>query len=483
MKLNSKENVASNLLWRLFERFGAQSVTFIVSIVLARLLDPNVFGMIALVTVFTSIMQVFVDSGFGNALIQKKEVDDLDYSSVFYFNIAFCILLYGVMFFAAPYIAEFYEMPDLVTVLRVLSLTIVVSGVKNVQQAYVARNMIFKKFFFSTIGGTIGAAVVGICLAYRGYGIWALVAQSLFNTTIDTCILWFTVKWRPKRMFSMTRLKALFSFGWKLLLSKLIDTVFEDIRSLIIGKMYSATDLAFYNRAKQFPQILVTNINAAIESVLFPSMSMEQDNLSRVRAMTSRAVKTTSYIIMPLMVGLAVCAEAVVNIILTSKWSACVPFVRIFSIALAFVPISLANLNAIKAIGRSDIYLKLEIFRKVFNLVSLFVFMWFGALAIAYSYLLNCVMNLAINAAPNKKYLNYGYKSQIVDMLPAIALSAVMGIAAYSITILGLGDIATLIIQIIVGVSVYLAGSIILKVDSFQYIYGIVADYIKKRKQ
>lgn len=261
MENDKSRTVTSNFLWRFFERCGAQGVTFVVSVVLARLLDPSLYGVIALVTVFTSIMQVFVDSGMGNALIQKKDADDLDFSSVFWFNLAMCSALYLLMFLAAPFIASFYKMPELTPVVRVLSLILIISGIKNVQQAYVSRHMLFKRFFFSTLGGTIGAAIVGITLAYYGFGVWALVAQMLFNAAVDTTILWITVKWRPRREFSIERLKGLFSFGWKLLVSSLIDTVYRDLTQLIIGKKYSSSDLAQYNQGNKFPQLIVTTCN------------------------------------------------------------------------------------------------------------------------------------------------------------------------------------------------------------------------------
>ena len=357
----SSTNVITNFFWRFLERCGAQGVTFIVSIVLARLLDPTVYGTVALVTIFTTIMQVFVDSGMGNALIQKKDADDLDFSSVFYFNMAMCSVLYLIMFFAAPFIASFYRMPELTAIVRVLSFVVVISGVKNVQQAYVSRHLMFKRFFFSTLGGTIGAAVIGIAMAYLGFGVWALVVQMLFNAAVDTTILWITVKWRPKKMFSFQRLKSLFSYGWKLLASSLIDTVYNDLRQLIIGKKYSSGDLAYYNQGKKFPQLIVTNINTSIDSVLLPTMSKAQDDMAAVRSMTRRAIKTSTFLMMPAMIGLAVCAEPLVQLILTEKWLPCVLFLRIFCITYAFYPIHTANLNAIKAMGRSDLFLKLEI--------------------------------------------------------------------------------------------------------------------------
>ena len=220
--LDVKTKTITNMIWRFAERCGAQGVSFIVSIVLARILIPEDYGMISLVTVFTTIMQVFVDGGLGNALIQKKDADDLDFSSVFYCNLVVCSILYLVISFAAPYIAAFYKLNNLTPIVRVLGLTIVISGVKGVQQAYVSKKLIFKRFFFATLGGTVGAAVLGIFLACNGFGVWALVAQQIFNTLVDTIILWFTVKWRPKKMFSWNRLKNLYSYGWKLLASNLI---------------------------------------------------------------------------------------------------------------------------------------------------------------------------------------------------------------------------------------------------------------------
>ncbi len=479
--MDKKDKVVSNFLWRFLERVGAQGVTFIVSVVLARILDPDVYGTIALVTVFTTIMQVFVDSGMGNALIQKKDADDLDFSTVFYFNIAVCLLLYGIMFLAAPFIADFYKSPELTPVIRVLSLTLVISGVKNVQQAYVSRNMLFRKFFFATLGGTLGAAVVGIWMAYKGYGVWALVAQNLFNLTMDTIILWITVKWRPKRMFSFERLKSLFSFGWKLLASSLIDTVYRDLRSLIIGKLYTKSDLAYYDKGKQFPNLIVTNINTSIDSVLLPAMSDEQDNRERVKAMTRRAISTSSYFMWPLMVGLAVCAEPLVSIVLTDKWLPCVFFLRIYCLIYAFYPIHTANLNAIKAMGRSDLFLILEIAKKVVGLVTLLATMWISVEAMAYSLLFNSVASQIINSWPNKKLLNYGYKEQLKDIFPSVALALVMGGMIYFIQYIPMHRGLILICQFICGVLIYYFGSKIMHIDSLEYIMESAKKYIGGR--
>ncbi len=481
--MNGRSIVLKNFIWRFLERCGAQGVTFIVSIVLARLLNPSVYGTIALVTVFTTIMQVFVDSGMGNALIQKKDADDLDFSSVFYFNIAMCLVLYIIMFIIAPFIAAFYEMPELTSVIRVLSLILIISGIKNVQQAYVSRNMLFKRFFFSTLGGTIVAAVVGIVMAYMQYGVWALVAQMLCNAVIDTTILWITVKWRPKKQFSFERLKSLFSYGWKLLVSALIDTVYNDLRQLVIGKIYSKEELAHYNQGDKFPKLIVSNINTSIDSVLLPTMSKAQDDKNAIKNMTRRSIKTSTYIMMPLMAGLSVCAEPLISLIMTNKWLPCVPFLRIFCISYAFWPLHTANLNAIKAMGRSDLFLKLEIMKKMVGIIALLSTMWISPLAMAYSLLVISVLSQIINSWPNKKLMNYSYLEQLKDMLPQIGLSLFMGAVVYCVQFIGLNGILTLLIQVSVGAIIYITLSKVFRIDSFEYLINIAKGLLNKQKK
>ena len=407
------------------ERTGSQSVSFVVSIILARLLAPEAYGTIALITVFTALLQVFINSGLGVALIQKKDADDLDFSTVFYFNIALCLVLYGLLCLSAPLIADFYELPELTPLIKTLGLTLVISGVNNIQQSYVSKTMQFRRFFFATLGGTLFSAVIGIVLAYKGYGVWALVVQKLTNDAVNTAILWITVKWRPRWMFSCKRLKGLFSYGWKMLVSALLDAGYRDLRQLIIGKMYTATDLAYYNKGNQLPSLLVANINSSIDSVLLPTLAAEQDDCTRVKSMTRRAIKTSTYIMMPMMMGLAVCAEPLIRLLLTEKWMSCVLFLRVFCFTYAFHPIHTANLNAIKAMGRSDLFLKLEILKKSVGLVALLATMFISVEAMAYSLLVTTFASQAINAWPNKKLLGYSYLEQFKDMLPQILLSCV----------------------------------------------------------
>ena len=474
------QSVIKNFLWRFAERCSAQMVSLVVSIVLARLLAPEDYGVIALVTVFTTIMQVFVDSGLGTALIQKKNADDLDFSSVFYFNFAVCLVLYAVMFAAAPFIARFYNNAALTPLVRVISLTIVISGVKGIQQSYVSRNMLFKRFFYATLGGTIFSAFLGIGLAYAGFGVWALVAQQLSNAAIDTLILWLTVPWRPKKMFSWDRLKGLLSYGWKLLASGLLDRVYSSLRSLIIGKMYSPADLAFYERGNQFPDVIITNINTSIDSVLLPTMASSQDDRATVKSMTRRAIKTSTYIMAPLMMGLAFCAEPIVRLVLTEKWLPCVPFLRIFCITYIFYPIHTANLNAIKALGRSDLFFKLEIAKKIVGLTILLSVMWFGVMAMAYSLLLSSVLSQIINTWPNRKLLDYSYPDQLKDILPSILLAVGMGICVWLVSLLHLSDVITLLLQIPLGAVIYIGASAALHLDSYVFLIDTLRPMLKK---
>lgn len=479
-KVVSREQTVIGFIWRLAERFGAQGVSFIVSIVLARLLAPSVYGLIAMATVFTNILSVFADSGMGSALIQKKDVDDLDYSTVFFFNIVMSAFIYLIVFFTAPIIAEFYNESELTTLVRVLSVSLLIYGVKSIQQAYVSKHMLFKRFFFATLGGTLFSAVLGIALAYLGAGVWALVAQQLSNALIDTIVLWITVKWRPKWMFSFKRLKGLFSYGWKLLVSALIDTVYNNLRSLIIGKKYSSEDLAFYNKANNFPNIIITNVNSSIDSVLLPTMSSVQDNKESVKMITRRAMKTSTYVMAPLLIGLAFCGKPFISLLLTDKWLPSYPYMVIFCIAYMFYPMNTANLNAIKAMGRSDLFLKLEVIKKSIGIVLLVLSMKISVMAIAISLLIASILGVIINSFPNRELLNYNFFEQIKDVVPGFFLASIMGGCVWTITLLNLPPIITLLIQVPLGGIIYIGLSALFKLESFTYCLGIVRPVINK---
>ena len=473
--------VISNLIWKFSERMLAQIVTFVVSIVLARLLSPAEYGTIAIVMVFITIADVFANAGFGNALIQKLHVDNIDYSSVLYFSLGISFIIYGILFLSAPYIADFYHSQILCSVLRVLGLRVPIAAFNSVQQAYVSKNMLFKRFFFSTLFGTLLSGVVGCAMAYKGCGIWALVGQYLTNTIVDTTVLWFTVNWRPNLVFSFKRVKTLFSFGWKLLVSSLIDTGYQQLRSLVIGGKYTSSDLAYYNRGQQYPQLVVTNVNTSISSVLFPAISQNQENLETVKNMTRRAIKTSSYIMWPLMFGLAVISKPLVSWMLTDKWLPCVPYLQIACFNYAFWPIHTANLEALKAIGRSDLFLKLEIIKKIMGLALLIGSMNYGVMAIALSMIISTILSSFINAYPNSKILKYSYIYQIKDMMPSILLSLIMSVVIYPISFVINNSLLLIIVQVLIGGMIYILLSRIFRLESFMYIINMIKNR-KKRK-
>lgn len=468
------KKLIGNFIWRLAERFGARGVTFIVSLILARLLDADVYGSIALVTVFITVFQVFVDSGLGTALVQKKDADELDFSSVFYFNLAVCLILYAILFVISGPLAVYFRTPEMKPVFRVLGLSLLISGVKNIQQAYVARNMLFKKFFFATLGGTLGAAGIGIYLAWKGYGVWALVAQFLFNDMVDTIILWITVPWRPKKLFSAQRLRGLLSFGWKLLAVSLISTLSNSLRSLIIGKRYTKEDLAYYNRGQQFPQIIALNVDTAIDSILLPTMSQEQDKLDVVLRMTRKAIRIETYVMMPMMMGLAVCSRALISLLITDKWLPCVPYLQILCVIYAFYSVSTTKYNAYKSIGRSDVYLKMTTITSFVDILILLASMPYGVMAIALGGLASAAFNHIVNAVASKKLFGYRYRDQLMDLIPNSLLSLTMGAAVYAVFLLGLPTYLTLVLQVLLGVVLYVLLSKLFQVESFDYMLGML---------
>ncbi len=483
MNNDLKNKTVTGFLWRLAERVGAQAVTFIVSIVLAWFIVPEDYAIISLVTIFITFCNIFVTSGFGNSLVQKKDTDNLDFSSVFYFNIVFSIAVYALLFFAAPLIGKFYESELLTSVIRVMGVRIIIAAVNSVQQAYVSRKMQFKRFFFSTLGGTVASGVLGIAMAYFGFGVWSVVAQYLFNSFVDTLVLWFTVKWRPERRFSAKRLKGLFSYGWKLLLSGIIDEAYKNIRSLVIGKIYTKDNLALYNNGQKIPDLIVDNVNSSIASVLFPAIAKKQTDREAVRRMTRRSVKIGGYVMIPLMTGLALCAEALVHVILPETWYACIPYIRITCFSSALIPLQTANLQAIKAIGRSDISLKVEIVKKVTCLLIFLSVCRMSVMAIAYSTIATGMVSLIINSFPNAKLLGYRYIDQIIDILPYVLLSAVMGGAVYLVGLLPTASIVVLILQVITGAAVYVALSWLFKIDSFTFLLESLSGFTEKFKK
>lgn len=457
-------------------------VTFTVSIILARMLSPNDYGVVSIVTVFITMANVLVSDGFGSALIQKKDADERDFSSVLFFNIGFSVAVYGALYVAAPFISRFYgEGYEILTpVFRVLGIRIIAAGINSVQHAYVSRRMEFRKFFWVTLIGTVLSATVGIGMAYKGFGVWALVAQYLTNTLVNTLLLCFASGMKIVPVFSFARLKGLLSFGYKILFSKLLITGFQELRALIIGKLYSAQDLAFYDKAKHFPNLVVGNIDTSIGAVLFPKMSKEQSDINMVKDMTRRSIRFSSYIMSPVMLGLAAVAEPFVRILLTDKWLGCVPLMQVLCFGYIFQPIHTANLQAVKAIGKSGVFLWLEVVKKSIELVTLLVVMWFGVPAIVISLAALNVLFTYVNAFPNKRLLGYTFKEQVTDIFPPLLLAAVMMGAVMLLGSVIANMYLRMAVQIVLGAVLYVLLSLVTKNREFAYLLNILKGLLQK---
>lgn len=466
---NSKKNILTGIFWTLSERFMSQIVSVIVTIILTRLLLPEDYGVISVITVIITILNVFMTSGFSASLIQQEDVGQVDYSTVLYFSLFLGIILYVGVFLCSPILADFYNLPQLEFVLKILALKIPLSALNSVQQAYVSRNMLFKKFFISTVTATVVSGVIGVTMAYNNYGVWSLVAQDLSNVVTISVVLWYSVGWRPTFQFSFLRLKVLFGFGVKIFIQTLFNTIYANIRSLLIGGFYSPKDLAYYTKGNQYPNLIVTNVDNAISKTMFPVMSREQSDLKKVKILTRRTIQVSSYIMSPILIGFFVCAKPIVSIVMTDKWLPAVPYIRIICICLLIRASQTAILQAIKSIGRSDIVLRMDIPVRIFALIILMFTIRYGVIYIAISEIVVEFLALLIYSYYSSKLLDYSYFEIFSDFLKNIVISVIMGAFVYLVgEIDGLGVLIILVIQIITGIVIYFLLSVLFKNESWK---------------
>lgn len=478
-----KDASTSGIIYRFFERLLAHLVNLIVSIVLARILMPEDYGIISLINVFITICNVFVTDGLSSGLIQKKDPDELDFSSIFWVSILLSILLYFVIFFCAPFIADFYENELIRPVLRVVALRIPIAAFSSVQGAYVSKKLLFKKFFWSTLTGTIVSGIVGVIMALLGFGVWALVAQLLLNPFIDTIFLFIFVGWRPHFKFSFKRFKNIFSFGWKVLVSGLIADVYEELRSLIIAKKYSSADLAFYSKGNQFPSILGNNVSTAISSVMFPVFSEAQNDKVLLKKMVRRSMSLATYILCPLLIGFASVAESFVSIVLTDKWLPAVPYMYIFCLFYIFKPIKNINKSSIKALKKSGLDLMINIVEKVIGIALIFAFLWSGPFYLALGALITYVVASIMNIVANSILLKYTVFEQLKDIVPSFLLALISCAPSFFFKYLRWNVYLTLVIQVLVPVIIFVGISYIFKIEQFNYILNMIKEkFLKKKK-
>ena len=456
MDPQERKKIFHGFFWKFSERISGQMVSFVISVILARLLMPEDYGAVAMVQLFITLANVFINSGLATALIQKKDADQLDFSTILYCSILFSGALYAITYFTAPLISSFFRIEQLTPIIRVYGLILFLNAFNSIQSAYASRHMLFKKFFVSALGSSLVSGGIGIFMAYHGFGVWALVFQALSSTFFNMLILNYTIQWRPKLMFSWTRAKGLLNFGWKILCADLIGTIFNELRQLIIGRFYTPADLAFFNRGKHLAQLIAQNVDSTMRSVLFPAMANHSDNAEKIKSMTRRAVSTSSYLLYFCMCTLAIVAEPLIRILLTDKWIPAAFYLQMICLSQLFGSISITNLQALKAIGRSDAVLKLEIIKKPVYLLLVIAAIPFGVKAIVITMPIYSFYALMVNMTPNRKILNYSRLEQIQDLAPAMLLSIGMAAVVYPISFLIQNPYALLIVQQRLSISEFL---------------------------
>lgn len=478
-EVNSSKKIVSGMFWRFGEKISAQLVSFVVAVVLARILMPEDYGIVAIVSIFIAIADIFVTSGLGTSLIQKKEADDQDFSTVFWCNVALSMALYVLGFAAAPFIADFYDIPLLTPVLRVFGLKLPISAINSIQNAYVSRRMDFKKFFYATLIGTLISGMIGIAMAYMGFGVWALVSQYLANAAIDTLVLFAVVQWRPHFYFNFEKAKPLVSYGWKILATDLIGTIFNQLNSFIIGKKYTSADLAYYTQGQKIPNLINNNIGGTLSAVLFPAMSLT-DNIEEIIQIRRKSLKMLEYVLFPLMFGMIAVADKMIVVLLTEKWIFAVPYVRITCLTAIIGVLGTTLIQEVKAIGRSDVTLRMELMKKPIFLVIAVIAMQFDIMAIAWTLVIDEIIAFAFNVYPVKKYIGFDFKMHLQDAVPPFLMSAVMVAVVYLIGRFVPGDFLCLTVQVVVGGIIYLGLSLVTRNESFLYLMNMFFGKIKK---
>lgn len=480
-EIYSKGNVIKSFFWKLLERFSVQGLSLCITLVLARILSTSDYGTVAIITVFVNLANVIIDGGLNTALIQKKDTDSLDYSTIFFSSILLSIVLYALLYVTSPWIAEFYDIPELVDMIRILGVILVFEAVNSIQRAYVSKMMLFRKLFYSSFFALLVSGSLGIYMALNDYGVWALISQQMTCVLVTIIIMWFTIKWRPILAFSFERFKKLFDYGWKIFGLNFITTLYLNIRSLIIGKFYSPADLAFFERGHTLSSMVVQNINTSLQTILFPVLSNSQNDKVRIKSLVRRSTGMTCLLIFPALIGLISIAKPLVLLILTEKWLPAVAYIQIYSIAYMLFPVQVANMEAIKAMGYSGISLKLEIIKKVIETTILIISVFMGVIAIVWGVVFFNFVCLFINLYPSKKYLDYGVFEQVKDIIPTFLCAIMMGFSIYWIQYLPIHLLLILMLQMIMGVLVFGLFCYLSKNESFLYVKSLITEKLKRK--
>ncbi|OCW95477.1 lipopolysaccharide biosynthesis protein [Macellibacteroides sp. HH-ZS] len=476
---STKQTVFANFVWKFFEKISVQLFSFIVTIVLARILCPNDYGIIAMITVFINLANVIIDGGLSSALIQKKDTNETDFSTIFVVSLLVSSMLYVILYFSANSIAVFYSTPSLVLAIRVLSVTLFLYAYNSIQRAYIAKKMLFKKLFLVNFVSVILSGILGVVLAYKGFGLWALIWYNITTSALSTFFTALTINWRPSFQISVRSFRELFGFGWKIFITNILTSLFTNIRSLIIGKVYTSGMLAYFDRGKQLSSLLMDNINSSMQTVLFPVLSNEQDDFIRVKSMIRRSISVSCLFSFPLMIGLFATARPLILILLTEKWIGAVPFVQIFCVSYLLYPMQVATQEAIKSLGYSEVTLKVEIIKKIAEVLILIVTVSISAYAIAIGVILFNLISLVINFYPNFRYLSYSPIDLVKDCYKPLCAALLMGFCIYPLNYLNINTYFILLIQMLFGVFLYYIFCLLFRNENIMYIKDTIISALK----
>ena len=479
---NSLSNkIASGMIWRFLERGGIQIIQFVVQLVLARILTAEDYGILAILTVFISFSNTLINNGLGNAIIQKQDSDDIDFNTVFYVQLLIAVVCAVVISLSAPYIESYYSIQNLTIYLRVMSVILLIEALSAMQLTALRKGLQFKKSFYANVLGVLVQGISGIGLAIAGLGVWSLIISQILMKLAILIVLLFMVHWRPKKLFSLERLKLLFRYSWKLTVAWMIGTLHQQFYSLVIGKCYSAETLGYYNRGQNLPQTMTTTVNETISSVMFPALSTLQNDKKRLKAYTRKMMALTAFAVAPIMAGIAGISRNFVMVVLTEKWAPSIPMMQLFCISFGINILSTTNMQAFNSLGRSDVFMKLEIVKRSLSLVLLFIAAHFNVYLVIIALAVMGVFSLVYNAFPNRKLLGYTITEQLTDMVPSIAIALAMFVAVIAVNCLPLGYATLLILQIIVGVGVYMLLSFIFNRQLIIESLDVAKRYIRKK--
>lgn len=481
--MNLSNKMVKGMVWSMLERLSVQGVQFILGIILARILSPTEYGTIGLLTVIIAFLQVFVDSGFSKALIQKQDRTQTDLSTVFFFNTFIGIVCYFILWFCAPFIADFYQNEMLINLMRVLSLSLLFSSLFSIPMTLFTIELNFKSIARANLIAVVLSGAVGVIMAYKGYGVWALVWQILIKSILTVVLMWGQMKWKPIFVFSRTSFKTLFPYGSKLLYSSILNMTVNNFTNLFIAKLTSTKDLGFYTRGTQFADMVYGTFSSVLDSVLLPSLASIQEEREKLIQLTRSTIKSAALIVTPVLLGLVVIAEPLIKVLLTDKWLLAVPIMQIMCVARLVSIISGINVNVLYAIGRTDLALKQQYVKLFVRIILLVIGLKYGIVYIALAELVSTIVHFFINTYYPGKILNYGSLEQIKDLLPIVFSSLMMGVGMCFLTYFIENDVVKLIVSSLVGMSIYIGLIYIFRMPEFFLLHTklkMIIDRIKK---